>query len=144
MIVLRLCMIALLLTMPLARADNLSVLDAAVEEAAAHNRAALAHLRANKLALAKIELVRLRRSFDLLVHRHGKRRRALRGNGDGVDLTAVMVDVPLRIVTAQIMVDARRPDIATRSLVAVCRALASLHASPESAPAAACEADASP
>lgn len=143
MILIRLCAILVLLlamlATPAARAGDLAGFDTALEETTQHNRAALGHLRASDTMLAIIELGRLRESFGLLVERYG---RALRdAHDDKAAVTTIMVDVPLRIVTAQMMIDLGRPDIAANSLVAVCRSLGALHEPGDRNAAASCEGD---
>lgn len=119
--------------------DEIAVYNSAIDDAELHNRAALVAIDARDPERARVELTALRDAFGRLVERFGKTRLvAMKGDPDGV---TIMVDVPMRIVTAQMMIDFGRPAIATASLVAVCRLLASLHmpASPDAA--AACERD---
>lgn len=137
----RLAVAALALAASIARAGDLSQFNAAVDDAAAHNRAALSHLRASSMPLATIELVRLRESFDLLLERYGGELRSARG--DDPDYATILVDVPLRIVTAQMMIDFGRPDIAANSLAAICRSLENLREPPATDAAARCETDGS-
>jgi hypothetical protein len=137
----RLAVAALALAGSIARADDLSQLNAAVDDAVAHNRAALSHLRAASIPFATIELVRLRESFDLLLERYGGELRS--ASGENPDFATILVDVPLRIVTAQMMIDFGRPDIAANSLLAICRSLEILREPAATDPAAACETDGS-
>lgn len=125
--------------MPIARADDLAGFHAALDVARQHSRAALAYLHARDLPLAVMEIARLRESFGLLIERYGAERRA--AHKDKTEYATAVVDIPLRIVTAQMMIDFGRPDIAANSLVAVCRSLGSLHDPPEDRAATACDAE---
>jgi hypothetical protein len=119
--------------------DEIAVYNAAVDDAEQHNRAALVAIDARDRERARAELTALRDAFGRLVERFGKTRLgAIKGDPDGV---TIMVDVPMRIVTAQMMIDFGRPAVATSSLVAVCRLLASLHMPSAVDAAAACERD---
>lgn len=119
--------------------DDLALFQAAVAETEGRNRAALVAIADRDRPRAKAELAGLRDAFGRLAERFGKTRIiALRGETEGVTL---LVDLPMRIVTAQMMVDFGRADVATSSLVAVCRLLVTLHVPPDPAAAAACEAE---
>lgn len=109
---------------PMARADDNAGFVTALDITTQHSRAALAHLRAGDVPLAVMEIARLRESFSLLMERYGAARRA--AVDDKTAYATTVVDVPLRIVTAQMMIDFGRPDIAANSLLAVCRSLGSL------------------
>ncbi|MFD2180681.1 hypothetical protein [Rhodoplanes azumiensis] len=124
---------------PSSGGDDDAVFQAAVAEAESRNRAALRAIADRDRPRAKAELAGLRDAFGRLAERFGKTRiLALRGETEGVTL---LVDLPMRIVTAQMMVDFGRADVATSSLVAVCRLLVTLHVPPDPAAAAACEAE---
>ena len=126
-------MFVLALAAGAAMADDLTGFNAAVEDAASHNRAALAYLREERTGLAILELDRMRESWGLLVERYGKDRpAALRDNPDYV---TTMVDVPTRIVAALMMIDFGRLDIAHNSLVAICRSLNELRQTSGETPA---------
>lgn len=116
--------------------DDPTLFQAAVAETESRNRAALRAIAERDRPRAKAELAGLREAFGRLAERFGKTRIiALRGESDGVTL---LVDLPMRIVTAQMMVDFGRADAATASLVAVCRLLITLHVPPDPAAEAAC------
>ncbi|NVO17542.1 MAG: hypothetical protein HXX10_26235 [Rhodoplanes sp.] len=117
--------------------DEIAVYNAAIDEAELHNRAALTAIDAQDPERVRAELTALRDAFGRLVERFGKTRLvAMKGDPDGV---TIMVDVPMRVVTAQMMIDFGRPAIATSSLVAVCRLLATLHVPATPDAAAACD-----
>ncbi|RAI44960.1 hypothetical protein [Rhodoplanes roseus] len=119
--------------------DDAALYNAAVAEAEGRNRAAIAAISGGDPARARVELAALREAFGRLVERWGKTRlAAVKGEPDGV---TIMVDLPMRVVTAQMMIDFGRPDIATSSLVAVCRLLVALHVPPDPVAAAGCERD---
>jgi hypothetical protein len=100
-----------------ARADNLAAFNLAMEDVAAHNRAAIEHLRNHDPDLAKAELARMQASWGALAEKFSRDRPdALRDNKLYVTM---LVDVPTRIVTALIMINFGRPDIATNSLQAI-------------------------
>lgn len=122
---------------PVARADDLAGFHAALDATRQHSRAALAHLHAGELPLAEMEISRLRESFGLLIERYGAERQA--ASKDKTAYATTVVDIPLRIVTAQMMIAFGRPDIAANSLVAVCRSLGTLHDPPERAAATTCD-----
>ncbi|MDC7785916.1 hypothetical protein PQJ75_30010 [Rhodoplanes sp. TEM] len=120
-------------------ADDLALYNAAVGDAEARNRAALLAIAERDRPRARAALAALREAFTALADRFGKSHiLALKGEPDGV---TIMVDVPMRIVTAQMMIDFGRPDVAASSLLAVCRLLVSLHVPPDPSASAACEAD---
>jgi hypothetical protein len=122
---------------PVARADDLAGFHAALDATRQYSRAALAHLHAGELPLAEMEISRLRESFGLLIERYGAERQA--ASKDETAYATTVVDIPLRIVTAQMMIAFGRPDIAANSLVAVCRSLGTLHDPPEPAAATTCD-----
>lgn len=113
----------LTLTLP-ARADDLAEFNAAVERAAAHNRAALGYLRTDSVDLATAELDKMRTAWGDLTGRFGaKPPAAMRDNSL---YTETLVDVPMRIVTASLMLDMGRPDMAKNSLQEIRLALSDL------------------
>jgi hypothetical protein len=100
-----------------ATADDLADFNAAVERAAAHNRVALGYLRTQTFDLASYELVRMKDAWgDLTGQFGGSPPAKLR---DSPHYTEVLVDVPTRIVTAMIMLDLGRAEIAANSLQAI-------------------------
>lgn len=118
--------------------DDLALFQAAVAETESRNRAAILAIAERDRPRAKAELAGLRDAFGRLAERFGKTRiLALRGETDGVTL---LVDLPMRIVTAQMMVDFGRADVATSALAEVCRHLVTLHVPPDPTAEAACEA----
>ena len=105
---------ALLLGGGFAMADDLAVFNAAIEDVAAHNRVALGYLRTENVDLAVIELERMKESWGALAERFGKNRpEKFRDNE--LFVTA-LVDVPVRIVGAFVMINFGRLDIARGAL----------------------------
>ncbi len=97
--------------------DDLSDFNAAVEDAASHNRVALGYLRSENLDLAMLELERLRASWGALNERFGaKPPDALRENPR---YTETLIDVPMRAVAADLMLQMGRFDLARNSLQAI-------------------------
>jgi hypothetical protein len=108
--------VALLLAASAAR-DDLAQFNAAVEDVAAHNRVALGYLRTENLDLASVEIERMKDAWGPFAERFGGHRPdQLR---DNPLYTNMLVDVPTRIVTAIIMINFGRPDIARNSLQAI-------------------------
>lgn len=100
-----------------ARADNLAAFNAAMEDVAAHNRAALAHLRDHDPDLAKAELAKMQAAWGTFAEHFSRDRPdAFR---DSKLYVTMLVDVPTRIVTALIMINFGRPNVATGSLQAI-------------------------
>lgn len=110
--------------------------DAAVGDVVAHNRAALAHLRDDDVRLALIEISLMQETFALFSERYGKDRPAY--HAANPDYVTTLVDVPVRIVTAHMMINFGRVPIAYNSLVATCRSLMALRRADEADTAAAC------
>jgi hypothetical protein len=107
-----------------ARANELADFHAAVEVVAAHNRVALGYLRTENGDLAALELEELRAAWGALVARFGKTPPAvLRGNK--LFVTA-LVDVPVRVVTAAMMIDTGRLAVARDSLAAIRQELSAM------------------
>jgi hypothetical protein len=104
----------LLLAGSLARADDLAPFNAAMEEIAAHNRVAISYLGNENLDLATVELERMKQGWSDFSARFG-RDRPERFRDNKLYVT-MLVDVPTRIVTAMIMINFGRPDIARNSL----------------------------
>jgi hypothetical protein len=100
-----------------ARADDLALFNAAMEDVASHNRVAIGYLRNENLDLAVVELDRMKDSWSAFAERFsGNRPEPFRDNKLYVTM---LVDVPTRIVTAMIMINFGRPDIARNSLQAI-------------------------
>src|SRR5262245_44319433 len=109
-------LLALFLASP-AFADDLADFNAAVERAAVHNRTALGYLRTQSMELAAAELEKAKDAWGALTGRFGmhppppfKNERLY---------VETMVDIPTRMVTAMIMLDMGRGDIARNSLQAI-------------------------
>lgn len=105
-------------------AGDLDDFNAAMEKAQAHHRLALGYLRSDKIDLATYEIERMREAWDALVGQFGpKPPAALAGN----ELYVVtLTDVSTRLVTALIMINIGRPDIAHDALEPVGGALSQL------------------
>jgi len=100
-----------------ARADDLALFNAAMEDVASHNRVAIGYLHNENLELAVVELDRMKDSWGAFAERFsGKRPEPVRDNKLYVTM---LVDVPTRIVTAMIMINFGRPDVAKNSLEAI-------------------------
>jgi hypothetical protein len=108
---------ALLLAAGAARADDLALFNAAVEDVAAHNRVALGYLRTENVDLAMVEIDQMKEAWGPFAERFGRDRpEKFR---DNALYATMLVDVPTRIVTAVIMINFGRPDIAKNSLQAI-------------------------
>jgi hypothetical protein len=105
-------------------ADDLADFNAAVERAAAHNRVALGYLRTQGTEPASVELERMKDAWGELTGRFGANPPA--ALKDNRLYTETLVDVPTRIVTAMIMLDMGRDDIARNSLQAIRLSLSNL------------------
>ena len=121
--------LALLLAGPaamprVASADDLADFNAAVESAAAHNRVALGYLRTQSVELAQVELDHMKNAWGELTGRFGMTPPA--AFKDNRLYTETLVDVPTRIVTALIMLEMGRDDIARNSLQAIRLSLSNL------------------
>jgi len=100
-----------------ARADELALFNTAMEDVASHNRGAIGYLRNENLDLAVVELDRMKDSWGAFAERFsGNRPEPFRDNKLYVTM---LVDVPTRIVTAMIMINFGRPDVAKNSLEAI-------------------------
>ena len=112
----RLAILALALALSLpaaARADALTEFNAAVEQAAAHNRAAIGYLRTGNADLADVELDRLRQAWqEVLAH---KRPPVF----DAKLYVRALTDISMRLVTADMLLNSGRPDNARLSLTAI-------------------------
>ena|SRR6185437_5710534 len=110
-----------------ARADQLADFNAAVEAASAHNRVALGYLRTGNIDLASIEIDRARAAWRAFVGGAAGKRPAV--FKDATRYTTVLTDVSARLVSADMMLNAGKPDIAAQSLVAIRVELAGLRQS---------------
>jgi hypothetical protein len=116
----RFARIALLLSLSLAApasADELADFNAAVEQAAAHQRVAIGYLRTGNIDLAGLEIERMRAAWGAVNARYGKPPQALAR--DPQLYTTTMLDVATRLVAASIMLDSGRPEAAQNSLNAI-------------------------
>lgn len=111
---LRLIVPLLLLTAGAARGDDLASFNAAVEAAAAHNRVAIGYLRTGNVDLAGLELDRLRAAWAKVGGE--KRPDAFK---DGPFYTKQMTDIATRLVTADMMLNMNKPDVAREALLAI-------------------------
>jgi hypothetical protein len=100
-----------------AKAGDLADFNAHVEAAAAHNRVAIGYLRTGNIDLAGIELDGVRAAWGKLTERFaGKRPDPFDGNALYV---TVMTDIGLRLITADMMLNAGRADAARAALLGV-------------------------
>jgi hypothetical protein len=107
-----------------AHADNLGPFNAAMEDVAAHNRAALGHLADHDAERAAAEIRKMQEAWGTFAqHFSGERPAAFRDNRLYVTM---LVDVPTRIVTAMMMLDFGRPAIAENSLQAIRREMSAV------------------
>lgn len=98
-------------------ADDLAEFHAAVEKAAAHNRAALGYLRTDSVDFAVMELERFRDAWGELVTRFGKTPPA--AFKDNPIYVEVLIDVPTRAVGVSLALDMGRTDVARDSLQSI-------------------------
>lgn len=96
-----------------ARADDLADFNAAVEAAEAHNRVAIGYLRTGNGDLASIEIDRLRQAWGKV---GAVKRPAI---FDTKLYVAMITDASMRLVTADMLLNAGRPDNARQALEAV-------------------------
>jgi hypothetical protein len=100
-----------------ASADDLTLFNAAMEDVASHNRIAIGYLRNENVDLAVVELEQMKDAWSAFAERFSRDRpEPFRDNKLYVTM---LVDVPTRIVTANIMINFGRPDIARSSLQAI-------------------------
>jgi len=109
--------VALLAGLSPARADDLALFHAAMEDVAAHNRVAIGYLRNENYDLALVELERMKDSWGAFAEKFGGNRPT--PFRDSELYVNMLVDVPTRIVTALIMINFGRPQIAANSLEAI-------------------------
>ncbi len=116
---------AALLFIATARADgDLSAFNAAVENAAAHQRVAIGYLRTGNLDLAAVEIEKLGTAWQTVTDRFAARRPAALKDNPLYGTT--MLDVSLRIVAASMLTDAGRAEAARESLQSVRQRLADM------------------
>jgi hypothetical protein len=126
------CLVTCLALVPLAGgnaafADDLADFNAAVENAAAHNRAAIGYLRTGNIDLASLEIDRMREAWRSVVSHFGGRQPDT--FKDRTQFTTVMTDVNMRLVTADMMLNSGRPETAAKSLTAIRNELSDLRTS---------------
>lgn len=103
---------------------DLDAFDDALSAAAIHQRAAIAYLQDQQLHKAGAELVLLSESWQGIAARFGSRRpSAFEGNSL---YDTLLVDVPLRIIAARMMIDLGRPEPARKSLDAIRTSLSAM------------------
>ena len=99
------------------KADDLAAFNAAIEEAAAHNRVAVGYLRTGNVDLAALEIDRLRTAWRQVVARFSGKRPA-----EFKDTTlygTTLTTVSARLVAADLMLNSGRPAAARQSLTAM-------------------------
>ena len=109
----RLFVLVLLLLTP-AHADDLADFNAAVEAASAHNRVAIGYLRTGNVDLAGLEVDRLRAAWAKVAER--KRPAAF---DDNKLYVAMMTDIATRLVTADMMLNMGKPEVARDALLGI-------------------------
>ncbi len=111
------CLCLVILSGPPAKADDLADFNAAVEEAAAHNRVAIGYLRTGNADLAGLEIDRMRAAWGKLVqHFTGHRPAPFGGN---VLYAKTLNGISARLVGADLLLNSGRLDGARQSLDAV-------------------------
>ena len=111
------CLIGALLAGSLARADDLTDFNAAVETVSAHNRVAIGYLRTGNVDLASLEMDRLRDAWARFTERFsGKRPDVF---ADNTLYGKLFTSVSARLVGADIMLKTGRLDAARSALDAV-------------------------
>jgi len=100
-----------------ARADDLALFNDAVEDFALHNLTALGYLRTENYELAVTELDQIKDAWGAFAERFGGNRPA--PFRDNKLYVTMLVDVPTRIVTAMMMINFGRPQIAANSLQSI-------------------------
>lgn len=110
-----------------ARAGDFADFNAAVEDAASHNRVAAGYLRTGNIDLAGLELERMTQAWNKLVERFsGKPPDAF---ADNPLFASTLIGVRARLVAANLMLDSRRPDSARDALTAIREDLSTLRRS---------------
>jgi hypothetical protein len=97
--------------------------NAAVEDAASHNRVALGYLRTGNIDLAQLELDRLRASWMALVDKYGGNRPDV---FDQTLYTTTLTDISLKITAADMLMKSGRPEATQQSLTGIRDALSNL------------------
>ena len=111
------CLIGALLAGSLARADDLTDFNAAVETVSAHSRVAIGYLRTGNVDLASLEMDRLRDAWARFTERFsGKRPEVF---ADNTLYGKLFTSVSARLVGADIMLKTGRLDAARSALDAV-------------------------
>jgi hypothetical protein len=110
----RLLALVLLLAAAPARADDLADFNAAVEAASAHNRVAIEYLRTGNTDLAALEVDHLRQAWGQV----GALKRPAVFKDSTLYVT-LMTDIATRLVSADMMMNMGKPEIARASLIAI-------------------------
>lgn len=110
----RLLALLLLVAAAPAHADDLADFNAAVETASAHNRVAIGYLRTGNTDLAALEVDRLREAWGR-VSAH-KRPEVFK---DGTLYVTVMTDIATRLISADMMLNMGKPDVARQALIGI-------------------------
>jgi hypothetical protein len=100
-----------------ARADDLADFNAAAEAIAAHNRVAIGYLRTGNTDLASLELDRTREAWAEFGKRFSGRRPDV--FKDNAFYIVAVTDISTRLITADMMLNAGRPEIARQALGAI-------------------------
>ena len=98
-------------------AGDLEDFNAAAERLESHNRVALGYLRTGETDLASIEIDRVRAAWAAFAQRFSGKRPDMFAGNDRYAL--LLTDVSLRLVTADMMLNSGRPEIAGKALAAV-------------------------
>jgi hypothetical protein len=99
------------------RADDLLDFNAAAEAVAAHNRVAIGYLRTGNADLASLELDRMREAWgDFAKRFSGQLPDMFKGNEYYV---VAITDISTRLITADMMLNSGRPEIAGHALIAI-------------------------
>jgi hypothetical protein len=107
-----------------ASASDLALFNAAVEDAAAHNRVAIGYLRTDNVDLAVIEMERTKSAWAALTERFGSTPPVeLAGNPR---YTETLVGVPTQIVGASLMLTMGRTDLARNALQGIRKQLSAM------------------
>ena len=98
-------------------ASDLADFNAAAERLESHNRVALGYLRTGETDLASIEIDRVRAAWAEFAQRFSGKRPDMFVGNDRYAL--LLTDVSMRLVTADMMLNSGRPEIAGKALDAV-------------------------
>jgi hypothetical protein len=110
-------LVAFALSAGAARADDLADFNAAAEAIAAHNRVAIGYLRNGNTDLASLELDKTRAAWGDFSNRFSGRRPDV--FKDNTYYVVAVTDISTRLITADMMLNAGRPEIAGKALSAV-------------------------